>query len=95
MTYNFKLEAEDQAILDSYERDEWRSIGALQEKSQQYQLYAIAALESIGLVSIVLPKEDLEAIRQKAAESGLSHQMLISNIVHEFVTGHLVEKAST
>ena len=94
MTKNVALEAEEQALLDSYERDEWQSISVLQEKSQQYQVYAIAALEAIGLVSIVLPKEDLKAIRQKAAEAGVSHQILITNIVREFVTGHLVEKAS-
>ena len=94
MTKYVELEAEEQALLDSYERDEWQSISVLQEKSQQDQVCAIAALEAIWLVSIVLPKEDLKAIRQKAAEAGVSHQILITNIVHEFVTGHLVEKAS-
>jgi predicted DNA binding CopG/RHH family protein len=93
MVDELELDAEEQALVDSYERGEWQSIGAFQEKRQEYQAYAAATLETMGLVSIVLPKEDLKAIRQKAAEAGVSHQALIANIVHEFVTGHLVEKA--
>jgi predicted DNA binding CopG/RHH family protein len=87
------LDAEEQTLVDSYERGAWQSIGDLQEKRQHYQAYASAALEAIGLVSIVLPQEDLKAIRQRAAEAGVSHQALIADVVHEFVTGHLVEKA--
>jgi predicted DNA binding CopG/RHH family protein len=95
MANNLELDAEERALLDSYELGEWQSIGALQEKLQQYQSYATAALEADGLVSIILPKEDLKAIRRKAAEAGISHQMLIANIVHQFVSGHLVERPRT
>jgi predicted DNA binding CopG/RHH family protein len=92
MSDNLKLETEEREPLDSYERGEWRSISALQDALRQYQQYATAALESEGLVSVVLPKEDLKAIRQKATEVGMSYQTLIANIVHRFVTGSLVEK---
>ncbi len=92
MTNKLKLDQEERKLLDSYERGEWRSIGALQEKLQQYQAYAMAVLEAGGLVSIVLPKEDLKAIQGKATEAGMSYQTFIASIVHEFVSGHLVEK---
>ena len=93
MVDELELDGEEQALVDSYERGEWQSIAGFQEKRQQYQAYAAATLEIMGLVSIALPKEDLKAIRQKAAEAGMSHEALITNIVHEYVTGHLVEKA--
>jgi predicted DNA binding CopG/RHH family protein len=89
---SLKLDTEERELLDSYERGEWQSVGILQEKLEQYQSYAVAALEANGLVSIVLPKEDLKAIRRKAAEAGMSYQMFIANIVHQFVSGRLVEK---
>lgn len=87
-----KLEPEEQELLDSYEQDEWRSADKLQEKSRHYQTYAVANLESMGLVSVVLPQEDIQAIREKAATVGVSSQVLIANVVHRYVTGALVEK---
>ena len=92
MNQNLKLEPEEQELLDSYERDEWQSVVNLQERLRQYQSYAIATFEAIGLVSIILPQEDVKAIREKAAAAGMSYQTLIANIVHQYVTGNLVEK---
>jgi len=92
MTNKLKLDTEERELLDSYERGEWHSIGASQEELQQYQAYATAVLEADGLVSIILPKQDLKAIRRKAAEAGVPYQTLIANIVHQFALGHLVEK---
>lgn len=92
MTDELKLDTEERELLDAYERGEWHSIGALQEKLEQYQAYATATLEADGLVNIALSKEDLEAIQRKAAETGMSYQALIANIVHQFACGQLVEK---
>jgi predicted DNA binding CopG/RHH family protein len=83
---------EEKGLLASYERGEWRSIGSLKKKLQQYESYATAALESDGLVSIILLNEDLTAIRQKATEAGMSNRMFIAKILHEFASGHLFEK---
>jgi predicted DNA binding CopG/RHH family protein len=93
MVKNFKLEAEERELLNSYERGEWQSMSALPEKLMQYQTHATAALEAEGLVSIILSKEDLKAVQQKATEAGVSYQTLIANIVHQFVSGHLMEKS--
>lgn len=87
-----KLDPEEQKIAESYDRGEWRSVQALQEKIQRYQVDAAAMLEADGLISIALSKEDLQAIRQKASESGTSYQLLIAKIVHQFVAGRLIEK---
>lgn len=64
------LSAEEQELLDSYERDEWRSVNHLREAREQYQADASAALKADGLISIVLPAKDLRVIRQQAAETG-------------------------
>jgi predicted DNA binding CopG/RHH family protein len=94
MAKKMKLETGERELLDSYERGEWQSIGTSGEKLQ-YQSYAIALLEAEGLVSIVLPQEDLKVVRRKATEAGVSYQMFIANIVHQFVSGHLVERPRT
>ena len=82
-----KLDAEEKELLNSYDRDEWRSVNALQERLEQYQVAASAMLEADGLISIVLPKEDLKALQQKAEAAGLPYQKMIANIVHQFLAG--------
>ncbi|MBM4050441.1 MAG: antitoxin [Planctomycetes bacterium] len=93
MVNKVRLGLDERDLLDSYERGEWKSVAELPKRLRQYQSYAAAALEAEGLVSIVLPKKDLQAIRRKAARSGVSYQMLIADLVHQFVSGRLVEKA--
>jgi len=90
-----ELDIGEQDLLDSYERDEWLSMGMSPEKLQQYQAYATVAFETDGLVSVILAKDDLKAIQQKATEAGISYQTLIANIVHGFVSGNLVEKSQS
>lgn len=92
MNKPFPLEADEQELLDSYERDEWRSVGATADSLRQYQTYATSALEAAGIVSILLPQQDLIVLGQKAAEAGMSYQTLIASILHQYLTGHLVEK---
>jgi len=92
MDRTVKLEQDEQELLDSYEQDEWVSVDTFQERVLEYQTYAAATLESLGLVSIALPQEDIKAIREKAATAGMSYQTLIANVMHQYVTGTLIEK---
>jgi len=92
MSNKIKLDADEKSLLNSYERDEWRSISALQETLAQYQSVAAGTLEAKGLVSVILPTEDLSAIQEQATKVGVSYQTLIVSILHRFVTGTLVEK---
>ena len=49
----------------------------------------------MGFVSIALPQEDIQAIREKAARSGMPYQALIANVLHRYVQGMLVEKPTS
>jgi len=90
MVKTTQVETEERELLDSYERGEWRSDHISPAQRDRYRSYALAALEAEGLISIILPTEDLKAVRRKAAEAGIPYQTLIANIVHEFLTGRLV-----
>lgn len=87
-----EFEVEEKEILESYERGEWQSIATMEEELKHYQAYAAATIQKNRLVTIDLPTEDLAEIQQKAREKGIPYQTLIANIVHEFVTGRLVEE---
>jgi predicted DNA binding CopG/RHH family protein len=88
------LEADEQKVLKSYEQGEWQSVKTLREDLRQYQAYAAATLAQSGQVSITLSDEDFKAIQRKALETGVSYQKLIADVVHQFVTGRLVERSS-
>jgi len=92
MAKRSKLDAEEQELLASYERDEWRSVASTPETLREYQSAAMATLEAHGLVSIILSEDDLEAVCRQAAEAGEPYQKFIARIVHQFVSGRLVEK---
>jgi predicted DNA binding CopG/RHH family protein len=89
MATEWKLDKEERELLNSYERGEWRSVDQLRDRLQQYQTYAMATLEAAGLITIALPQEDLQVIRRKAQEAGMSSQRLIAEILHRFVLGQL------
>lgn len=92
MSDKIQLDVQEQELLDSYERDEWNSIHSGTEMLGQYQEYAIAALDQAGVVSILLPQDDLGMLRKRAAEAGVSYQALIANVLHLYISGQLVEK---
>jgi predicted DNA binding CopG/RHH family protein len=87
-----KPSVEEKDLLKSYDRGEWRSVNAVQERLEQYQVAASAMLEADGLISIILPKEDLQALQRKADAAGVPYQKMIANIVHQFLAGRLIEK---
>jgi predicted DNA binding CopG/RHH family protein len=93
MTNDLEFDVEEQDLLNSYECDEWQSVSMLSDKLHQYRAYANFTFEAEGLVSVFLSKDDLKAIQQKATETGISYQTLIADIIHQFVSGNLIEKS--
>lgn len=86
------LNTDEQDVLNSYEQGEWQSVKALRDDLRQYQAYAAATLAQGGQVSIDLSDADLKAIQRKALETGVPYQKLIADVVHQFVTGRLIER---
>lgn len=88
-----EFDVDEQELLESYEREEWRPIANLQDELQRYRAYAAATIQKNRLVSIGLSPEDFIEIQQKAMEKGIPYQTLIANIVHQFAAGRLVENS--
>jgi len=87
-----KLDKEEKDIIESYERDEWKSVKNLESEIKRYQSYASATLKKDRRVNIRISGKDLEAIKKKALEDGIPYQTLISSILHKYVSGRLIEK---
>lgn len=88
-----EFDREEQDILESYEQDEWQPIANLADELRNYQAHAAATIKKNRLVSIDLSPEDFAEIEQKALAKGIPYQTLISDIVHQFASGRLVEQA--
>lgn len=84
----------DQGWLESYEREEWHSVGGLQIEVQRYREYAASWLEQNRLVSVTLPAGDLEMLKEKAKNSGVSYQSLLTDLVRRFVSGDFPVEAN-
>ena len=82
------LDAEEQAILESVENDEWQSVPNVAQEVQRYQHYAQAQVNALEMVSIELPASDLQSLQNLAQVSGTSVSLLIASVVHQFVASH-------
>lgn len=89
-----KLTKEEKDILESVERGEWRRIPDFDREAKRYQEYARATLRKDKRVNIRMAERDIGRFQKKAMEEGLPYQTLISSVLHKYINGRLVEKAS-
>jgi predicted DNA binding CopG/RHH family protein len=94
MEKNTELDKEEQEILESFEKGEWEPVPNKEEEIRRYAGYAKSALKKDKRINIRISHKDLESIQNIAVEEGLPYQTLISSLIHKFVTGKMVEKAS-
>ncbi len=80
-----KLTEEEQNILNSVERDEWRSVHGLAKEKRRYENAARAMLRKDKRVNIRMTERDLVRFQKKALEEGLPYQTLISSVLHKYI----------
>ncbi len=89
-----KLNKQEKKIAESVERGEWRSVRGVKKQRKRYQDYARATVRKDKRVNIRMSEKDLIGLQKKAMEEGLPYQTLISSVLHRYVNGRLVDKAS-
>ena len=87
-----RLDREEQELLDSFERDEWRVVEGRAAQLARYGEYARATFKKDRRVNIRISSKDLEALQKRALEEGIPYQTLMASILHKYVGGRLVEK---
>ena len=86
-----KLDADEKALLESVERGEWKSTGAVKKERTRYARHAKATFRKDRRLNIRLSSKDLEAIQKRALAEGLPYQTLITSLLHKYASGHLKE----
>ncbi|MFC1498042.1 antitoxin [Verrucomicrobiota bacterium] len=89
-----KLDKEEQEILDSFERGEWKPVKNLKREVKRHQQYARNTIKKDRRVNIRISSKDLEEIQGIAVADGIPYQTLMSSVLHRFVGGRLVEPKS-
>ena len=93
MAKRYKLDKEEKDLVDSFEREEWKSVSDLGTETENYQEYARKSFKKDMRVNIRLSKRDLEAIQLRAIEEGIPYQTLMGSILHKYADGRLTEKS--
>ena len=84
----------EEFIKESLENNEWQSVENIDEQIKEHQKIAKNTMKKDKRINIRISSKDLEMIKTTAVELGLPYQTLVSSILHQYVTGKLVPKAS-
>ncbi len=87
-----RLDSEEQEILESLERDEWRPVENQEKELERYRGYARETFKKDARVNIRISKKDLDSLQKKALEEGIPYQTLMASVLHKYLNGRLVEK---
>ncbi len=89
-----KLDPEEQDILDSFERGEWKPVANRSREIARHVQFAKNTLAKDKRVNIRISSKDLEQLQVIAVEDGLPYQTLMASVLHRYVSGRLVETSS-
>ena len=81
------LNKEEKGILDSFNKDEWKSVSNISERKSELSEYARATIRKDKRVNIRIAERDLRELQRIALREGLPYQTLISSILHKYVNG--------
>ena len=88
----YLFDDEENELLQSLETEEWESVDNLKNKIIQHQEVAKNTLRKDKRINIRLSSNDLESLKTNAVEMGLPYQTLVSSVLHQYVTGRLIQR---
>jgi predicted DNA binding CopG/RHH family protein len=88
---DIKLDPEEQDLLESIERGEWKTTGNAKEELAFAREAAANFVRKDERVTLRLSSGDLSRLKQQAAYKGLPYQTFIASVLHEYASGHFVE----
>ena len=85
----YRLDREEQEILDAIENGRWELVKPKRSELQHYARIARNTLRKSQRMNIRISIADLNRIKAKAAEEGIPYQTLVASIIHKYVSGNL------
>ncbi|MEK7559647.1 MAG: hypothetical protein AAB521_05055 [Patescibacteria group bacterium] len=83
------LDKYEKQIEDALSRDEFVSVGDLEDTRQLFQeaVKNYKELQETKSITLRVKKEDLIRVKAKAKRSGIAYQTLISLLIHKYIRG--------
>lgn len=78
----YELDKEEQEILDSVERGEWKPVKNLAAEKRRLRQIARNTLNKTRNINLRLSERDLQKLKAKAIKEGLPYQTLASSVLH-------------
>ena len=81
------LDKYEKQIEDALSRDEFVSVGDLEDTRQLFQeaVKNYKELQETKSITLRVKKEDLIRVKAKAKRSGIAYQTLISLLIHKYI----------
>lgn len=89
---NYELDSEEQEILDAFERGELKPVPDAKQMIAEAEEAARNTLNRMRQIQLTLTERDYHLVYEKASKLGLTYPALLSNIVHKYLTGQLIER---
>jgi predicted DNA binding CopG/RHH family protein len=86
------LDPEEQDLLASYERQEWKPVADFESEAACYRNIARETFREDARVNIRISSKDLESLKKRALEEGIPYQTLIASVLHKYISGRLVDR---
>jgi len=90
----YKLDKEEQEILEAFDNDEIQPASNAEKLMKQHKGYASSTFKKDKRINIRLTSRDLTMIQKLALSEGIPYQTFIGSILHKFADGRYVEKQS-
>lgn len=82
----YELDKEEQEILNSFERGEWKPVKNLAKEKRRLRQIARTTLNKTRNINLRLSERVLAKLKARAVKEGLPYQTLASSILHRFVS---------
>ncbi|MBI5215337.1 MAG: antitoxin [Ignavibacteriae bacterium] len=86
-----KKDKSEEEIIDSFERDEWRSVSNLNTAKARFVKTARATILKKKRINLDIPEKDIVHLKAKSFEEGIPFEIFVSSILHKYANGKLVE----
>jgi len=87
------LDQEEKELMESIEREEWRSVKNIKIEKEKATAAARNTLKKDKRINLRFTQKDYRQIQIKAIEEGIPYQTLISSIVHKYLNGSLAPRS--
>ncbi|MEA1922032.1 MAG: antitoxin [Pseudomonadota bacterium] len=85
---DYKLDLEEQDILDTFNRGEWISKG---ENLDKYKDAAKQTFTKSHRINFRVSEKDFRSIQIEARKEGIAYQTLVSSVIHKYLSGQMRE----